>query len=733
MKTIRSIASLIALTVGFAGCGGGGSDTADSTVTTSSVTSGILLDAPVSGVEFESNSYKGKTDAKGIFRYKEGEEVTFKINNIVLGSVDPKEQGSVITPLELAKTSNIDDPKVVNMVVLLQTLDSDGDPANGITVDEAKLQTLTTSIDLSSFDVKLTTKEMAALLHLNETEVKDENESIAEFQKELAKKSEYEQEIENEEYDESYTGDVIPVTNSGTYTLLAWNDLGMHCFDGSDFSVFSILPPYNTLNAQLIAKDGTSQKHITSGVTLTYESYDYLGHINTISSTKTNFWEYLPKLFPSVASTPDVGLTGNKVPSTIPQVMHYNTQENWFEATGIPVVNRDDDNTTNNYPMVKVVAKDDATGDVLATAKVVLPVSDEMDCASCHASTGGDLKAMPTAGWVNNSDALKDYKLNILRLHDERMPNAVVDNNASLVAKGFFYKTSLEETADSGTPVLCASCHASNALPGTGVAGVKPLTQAIHGYHAKVGDLDSVSNRSSCYSCHPGSVTQCLRGAMGSAVDANGDNTMQCQSCHGNLSAVGSPHREGWSDQPNCQACHQDGKRYTSAIDPLTGSLRAVLSGDTRFATNPDTPLSGKSLYRFSTGHGDLQCSACHGSTHAIFPSSHAADNVLAQEIQGHSGTISECTACHTTVPTTTNGGPHGLHSVSQSWVGSHEDAAKSNLQACAVCHGSDYKGSYLSKTFSARVFDTEDFGVKQFAKGHQVSCYDCHNGPNGE
>ncbi|MBD3800982.1 MAG: hypothetical protein IE886_05935, partial [Campylobacterales bacterium] len=36
------------------------------------------------------------------------------------------------------------------------------------------------------------------------------------------------------------------------YTLLAWNDLGMHCMDGKDFSVFSILPPYNNLNAQLI-------------------------------------------------------------------------------------------------------------------------------------------------------------------------------------------------------------------------------------------------------------------------------------------------------------------------------------------------------------------------------------------------------------------------------------------------------------------------------------------------
>ena len=33
--------------------------------------------------------------------------------------------------------------------------------------------------------------------------------------------------------------------------LLGWNNLGMHCMQ-SDYSVFSILPPYNTINAQLI-------------------------------------------------------------------------------------------------------------------------------------------------------------------------------------------------------------------------------------------------------------------------------------------------------------------------------------------------------------------------------------------------------------------------------------------------------------------------------------------------
>jgi hypothetical protein len=42
-----------------------------------------------------------------------------------------------------------------------------------------------------------------------------------------------------------------PTLAATNYTVVGWNNLGMHCMD-SDFSVFSILPPYNTINAQLI-------------------------------------------------------------------------------------------------------------------------------------------------------------------------------------------------------------------------------------------------------------------------------------------------------------------------------------------------------------------------------------------------------------------------------------------------------------------------------------------------
>jgi hypothetical protein len=548
-------------------------------------------------------------------------------------------------------------------------------------------------------------------------------------------------EYSNDSSDDDDNNDDTTNPSTGTtinskYMLTAWNDLGMHCMDGNDYSVFSVLPPYNNLHAQLKDKNGDL---ITSGVTVTYEATQGTdGKLNTTSgeanngNMKTNFWDYVTDLF---GATPelDVGLTGNPTASTIPVKMTFNNNHQWWEAEGIPITPYNDDGSKNYYPLVKVVAKDTA-GNIVAEVESVLPVSDEMDCKRCHASNSV-AAAKPTSGWVSDTDTQKNYKYNILRLHDESEPDAVSANSGELAVKGYYYDTNgLEATARAGTPVLCVACHKSNALPGVGIE-LKPFTQAIHSKHASVTDplsgmkLSDSKNRESCYACHPGAATECLRGAMGDAKNADGTAQMQCQSCHGTMNAVGSSARQGWLNQPNCQACHHDGRQETSAIDPATNTLRHVI--DSRFATNMNTPATGLSLYRFSTGHGDLQCEACHGSTHAIYPA-HEADNKVSLKAQGHTGTIAECTACHTTVPRTVTGGPHGMHPVGQSWVGDHQDAAENNSAQCKACHGSDHRGSALSKTWTDRTFSVEG-RQKNFTKGHKISCYDCHNGPSGD
>ena len=90
-----------------------------------------------------------------------------------------------------------------------------------------------------------------------------------------------------------------------------------------------------------------------------------------------------------------------------------------------------------------------------------------------------------------------------------------------------------------------------------------PLTAAIHSKHATVINptnglqLDNIASRNSCYMCHPGSETRCLRGAMGSAVNpADGSLVMQCQSCHGNMATVGASTRTGWLTSGRCPNAH---------------------------------------------------------------------------------------------------------------------------------------------------------------------------------
>lgn len=530
---------------------------------------------------------------------------------------------------------------------------------------------------------------------------------------------------------------------NGQATLIGWNNLGMHCMD-DDYSVFSILPPYNVIDAHFIDASG----HLVTtgaGVIVTFEGVaDPDGSINTTAIGKTTFWEYSPALFgaalpldlglPFPAGNPGVQMPG--MPNT-PQLLTFVPGLNWFEAAGIPITPFDNAGHGNSYPLLRLVAKG-PSGTVLAQTDVVAPVSVEMDCRKCHGSGSGP-DALPAGGWVYDAHPSRDYRLNILRLHDEKHLGAEPYTGA-LAARGYPAGGLEASVRDHDNPVLCAACHASEALGAPSYPGVKSLTASMHGMHAHAVDpdngmiLDNATNRSACYTCHPGSTTRCLRGAMGSAVASDGTLAMQCQSCHGTMSQVGAITRTGWLDEPSCQQCHtgsatqNNGQiRYTTVFE--SDGVTPRVPANALFATNANTPLPGKSLYRFSKGHGGLQCSACHGSTHAEYPASHRNDNIQSNNLQGHAGMLVDCLACHATMPNTVNGGPHGMHPISNNWITDHHDLIEQvGLGTCRSCHGSNYRGTVLSRAQGDRTFNTK-YGAKTFYRGRTVGCYDCHNG----
>jgi hypothetical protein len=373
------------------------------------------------------------------------------------------------------------------------------------------------------------------------------------------------------------------------YVLLAWNDLGMHCYN-RDFTNLAVLPPYNTLWAQLV-KVGNPPQLVTNTVTMQYSF-----PANTYSAGKSNFWDTIqgsnpPRqiaqaLFGLAGPLPaNTGLRGKQLSGVM------DLSGDHFEAAGIPLTEyRDQDASNPNpalwsrypYQLAQITAK--VNGVVVAQQTVVAPVSTEMHCDNCHGL--GMEEDMGTG----------KTETNILTLHDR--------NESSHYPAG--HTTPLMQRQ----PVLCAECHSSNALGAPGTAGVPSLSNVMHAQHT-VADLPPGID--GCYNCHPGPTTRCLRDAMSQR------HGLTCTDCHGTLQRV-SVNPNPWLQEPRCDNANCHGSDYAQ-----------------------DQPL-----YRFSTGHGGLRCEACHDSTHAIALSREPNDAMKFVDLQGFAGKLNQCSVCHT-------------------------------------------------------------------------------------
>ncbi|OUS26239.1 hypothetical protein A9Q99_18570 [Gammaproteobacteria bacterium 45_16_T64] len=160
MKSLAEITSIVKLSVialsisTLAACGGGGggsstgdsaqgsvsstSETSESVSTndsesTSDVLRGQFLDSAVAGLWYETETMSGFTDALGFFEYLPGETVSFFLGATLLGESDGKIE---VTPLDLLEVADHPD-KLQNILRVLQTLDFDSDPSNGIEIPRA--------------------------------------------------------------------------------------------------------------------------------------------------------------------------------------------------------------------------------------------------------------------------------------------------------------------------------------------------------------------------------------------------------------------------------------------------------------------------------------------------------------------------------------------------------------------------------------------------------------------
>ncbi|MDJ0807410.1 MAG: PKD domain-containing protein [Gammaproteobacteria bacterium] len=528
-------------------------------------------------------------------------------------------------------------------------------------------------------------------------------------------------------------------------------------------------------------------------------------------------------------------------------------QVNWYEGAGIPFSAFDDFGRENPYPLVRVEAL--LNQSVVSTIDTVLPISGEASCINCHADPADvqtSRTSEPTDRLINAglpvATSLDDpddnlpqtvsveyaSDINVLRLHDlkhgaryvdtanQPVPCDITLNGGNGDSNCLTYKALIQDT-----PVVCQVCHYTPALdlaqvgpmagaPGSEANGRNQLahqsnSRVMHHHHGQYTNLfpsmpapqqnvsGTITNQAerltvleeTCYQCHPGSTTECLRGAM-----FNGG--MLCNDCHGDMLQVGAdfsagvspsnpgafilggdfydPHdpqpRVPWANEPGCGSCHT-GDASTNLVGTANtivntvdsyGNLdgirlrQAYLSGDAkatpivptnkRFAepavaasfngfANPGA--GNPKLYRVSTGHGGVFCEGCHGATHAEWPNANpnANDNVTAKQLQGHSGTLVECSVCHGSAMDQQNtlDGPHGMHPVgghTDFARGGHETLAELNNGAdCRVCHGpgtrEDNQGTVLSLAKAERTLQTEDNRSILVSPGTPIGCALCH------
>ncbi len=195
-------------------------------------------------------------------------------------------------------------------------------------------------------------------------------------------------------------------------------------------------------------------------------------------------------------------------------------------------------------------------------------------------------------------------------------------------------------------PVLCDACHGDPALGKPDPGPFHYLSDHIHGFHS------TVNPQPACYDCHPGQTTQCSRSLAHTATDGN------CTTCHGDLANVSSSidgGRTPWATEPKCATCHS-----------------GVAEVDTQTA-----------LYRNATGHGGVYCASCHGSPHAMVPTSLQSDSFQPLEYQGKAMTISDCRVCHRS----SRGGGEGGETGEFTEV--HGGSNPQVQNACFICHTS--------------------------------------------
>lgn len=414
-----------------------------------------------------------------------------------------------------------------------------------------------------------------------------------------------------------------PAELSRDVIVIANNDLGMHCLT-SGIEYFMVLPPANTLRAQVIERFADGRPKILSDHTDIRVEYRLIENTDESLKADPHFQTWIdvaPKLgfLPAVRADGRVqGIKG----ATLDGEMHPEP-DGWWEIKALPAF---PDVSTNSRPEQKIMIDplggpsrnpylsaevsvvEQATNVTLAATIITVPVA-YGGCLECH------FEVAKKYGYPQPTPFDSFQVIGKLHERDSGINFATLDPDGD---------------GEAG-PVRCSVCHMDplfGTTPGYPGLPISKFTfsDVLHRWHVQSPVVAEMNPdiATDCYACHPGDDTECYRGV-------HREFQVWCVNCHGDLNqrvAEGQT-LNPWSENtlPTCSQCHE--KIRTEG----NGHLGLGVFGS--FLNSRDHAQNG------------ILCSTCHGAPHALYSSALPLDNQPVIKLQGSAGPIFDCAVCH--------------------------------------------------------------------------------------
>ncbi len=166
-QNIINLLLLTLISIFFTACGGGvsSSGSASSVNVNANGFTGMFIDSPVSGLDYKCDGEIKKTDSSGLFNCK-STPVDFYLGNLKLGSIGKITDDYLVFPQDILDQprSAALYPEVTKMVILLQSLDSDGDASNGIDIKQNTLALLNQQVSQGTDIQNITLADLTSLI-----------------------------------------------------------------------------------------------------------------------------------------------------------------------------------------------------------------------------------------------------------------------------------------------------------------------------------------------------------------------------------------------------------------------------------------------------------------------------------------------------------------------------------------------------------------------------------------